>query len=152
MSLVRISCNSWQVTDENKEVIGLIWPHILKQNGGYYSMQEQVIEIDDIPESLFEDGTITIKPIKKVRFQSNDVPNLNHLKNISEVKEFVKNINQIVMPGYELLEYRSIMVLENCCTYEIQTHLNNDWRIIAVLPQSGNRRPDYILVHKNKEK
>lgn len=48
-------------------------------------------------------------------------------------------------PNEALLNIAETMLLENCCTDELQRHLGNGWRIIAVQPQPDQRRPDYIL-------
>lgn len=48
-------------------------------------------------------------------------------------------------PNEALLNIAETMLLENCCTDELQRHLGNGWRILAVQPQPDQRRPDYIL-------
>lgn len=49
------------------------------------------------------------------------------------------------MPGQALSTYNSMLLLENCCSDEVQRSLDNGWRIIAACPQPDARRPDYIL-------
>lgn len=39
----------------------------------------------------------------------------------------------------------TILLLEDCCSDELQRALNAGWRIISVTPQPNQRRPDYIL-------
>jgi hypothetical protein len=36
-------------------------------------------------------------------------------------------------------------LLDDACTDNLQAHLNEGWRIIAVCPPDAKRRPDYIL-------
>lgn len=71
--------------------------------------------------------------------------------NTLNVLEAVKQ-NQNMLPNNLLLEMKELMVLENACTDEVNKLLNNDegWRIIAVLPQYNQRRPDYIFGRVDK--
>lgn len=52
---------------------------------------------------------------------------------------------QVVLPGLGLLAIKQTTVLYNVCTDVLQVHLDQGWRILAVCPQEGNRRPDYVL-------
>ncbi|ASV42241.1 hypothetical protein [Vibrio phage JSF13] len=47
--------------------------------------------------------------------------------------------------GGALSEYNQLMLCEDICTDELQSKLQNGWRIIAVCVQPDQRRPDYIL-------
>ena len=152
MSVVRLTCNSWSVKDENRDVLSQIWPELKDNTDRYLSLEDVLIEIDDLPSEIFASDGVKIKPVRKVRFENFNAPNLNDIKDIGAVKEFVKTVNQIVMPGYELLGYGQIIVLDDCCTDVVQSHLDDGWRIIAVMPQPDSRRPDYILVRKGVRK
>jgi hypothetical protein len=48
------------------------------------------------------------------------------------------------LSGPHLHGLNRLLLLENCCTDELQTALDKGWRIIAVCPQEA-RRPDYVL-------
>lgn len=55
--------------------------------------------------------------------------------------------NQLVgspVPGAQLLTINRLMLKEDCCTDELQRHLSDGWRLLAVCPQES-RRPDYVL-------
>lgn len=55
--------------------------------------------------------------------------------------------NQVVgahLSGNALSLYNELMLASDCCTDELQTRLDEGWRIIAACPQP-QRRPDYIL-------
>jgi hypothetical protein len=52
---------------------------------------------------------------------------------------------QVHLPGNELLEIDEVQVVENVCTESLQGELDQGWRIVAVLPLVGQRRPDYVL-------
>jgi hypothetical protein len=47
--------------------------------------------------------------------------------------------------GIALAEYNQTMVKYDCCTDELQQHLQEGWRILSVCVQPDQRRPDYIL-------
>lgn len=51
----------------------------------------------------------------------------------------------IHMPSSELLAINLVTWMEDACTEQLQKQLDDGYRIIACLPQVGNRRPDYIL-------
>lgn len=48
-------------------------------------------------------------------------------------------------PNLALLGVNETLLLENSCTDNLQSHLAQGWRILAVQPQPDQRRPDYIL-------
>jgi hypothetical protein len=57
------------------------------------------------------------------------------------------------IPNIGLLMINEVCILEDSCTDKLQEYLNNNWRILAVCPPNGVRRPDYIMGRtKNKEK
>lgn len=154
MSIVRLYLdNLYSVPKEKWSDLKDYFKDINIEGSEFQSIDEIYIELEDIPEWMFKINSIKIKPIKALKFVAKDydIPNLNKVKDLSsnkEVIEFVKTVNQVVMPGYDLLEYKGILVLENSCTEDINEHLKSGWRIIAVLPQHNQRRPDYVLVHK----
>ena len=49
------------------------------------------------------------------------------------------------LPNLGLLEVKYVTWLEDSCTENLQDHLDKGWKIIAVCPPNGARRPDYIL-------
>lgn len=51
----------------------------------------------------------------------------------------------VYMPGNPMHTYNKLKLMENACTDEVQSVLNYGWRIMAVLPQPNQRRPDYVL-------
>ena len=52
---------------------------------------------------------------------------------------------QIAIPDLDLMRIREVTNLDDCCTDELQKHLEEGWRILAVCPPNAKRRPDYIL-------
>lgn len=52
---------------------------------------------------------------------------------------------QIHIPDISLWYVSEVMVLDDCCTDNLQTYLNDGWHILAVCPPNAQRRPDYVL-------
>lgn len=49
------------------------------------------------------------------------------------------------IPNIGLLSINEVTWIENACTEELQRKLDAGYRILAVCPPNGVRRPDYIL-------
>ena len=49
------------------------------------------------------------------------------------------------IPNIGLLMIDEVDWLEDACTQELQSRLDEGWRILAVCPPNAQRRPDYIL-------
>lgn len=56
-----------------------------------------------------------------------------------------QSIVQISIPNLALLLIDEVTWLEDACTQDLQSHLDDKWRILAVCPPNSQRRPDYIL-------
>ena len=52
---------------------------------------------------------------------------------------------QITIPDIGLMVINEVTHLDDCCTDELQKHLDCGWRLLAVCPPNAQRRPDYIL-------
>lgn len=53
--------------------------------------------------------------------------------------------NQIMLPNNVLMDMKELAIEIDQCTNSINEMLKDGWKIIAVLPQHNQRRPDYIL-------
>lgn len=51
----------------------------------------------------------------------------------------------IAIPNIGLLAIDEVTWVEDACTQSLQRKLDDGWRILAVCPPNGQRRPDYIL-------
>lgn len=74
--------------------------------------------------------------------------NLNNLVDKIKSNTFNEKVNVHVGGGL-ITTYNDLALKENACTDELQSELNNGWRIIAVCVQPDQRRPDYILGRYN---
>lgn len=64
--------------------------------------------------------------------------------NTSNVFEAVKR-NQIMLPNNMMLEMKELRVETDSCTDAINELMQEEWKLIAILPQHNQARPDYIL-------
>jgi hypothetical protein len=106
-------------------------------------------QVSGIPVSLLNKrNDITIEFFKNN--PSGDVSNLLSFSEFFSKTDFVNSqknapsIN-IHIPSPELSYFNKVDWLEDSCTNELQKMLDDGWRIIAVIPRPGQRRPDYIL-------
>lgn len=56
----------------------------------------------------------------------------------------------VQVPGNNLLEIRSTKAVEDCCSDQLSEYLEQGWVIIAACPQPDQRRPDYVLGHRDE--
>lgn len=54
-------------------------------------------------------------------------------------------IVQVSVPDIGLLEIDEVEVMQDACTDDLRRMLDDGWRIIAVCPPNGQRRPDYVM-------
>lgn len=139
-----------EMTIEEYEILRKILPDLPEEKKKAWGNFENVVDIEiinDIPDKVIK--VIRFKPIKKLRFSDFEkkVPNLNRVEP-SVVKEIINNTVQVHMPNNELLSFRSVDYMEDCCTDELGKRLDEGWVILAICPQPGSRRPDYILGNK----
>lgn len=52
---------------------------------------------------------------------------------------------QVAIPNLLLFSVNEVDWLEDACTQDLQNHLDDGWRILAVCPAENSRRPTYIL-------
>lgn len=87
---------------------------------------------------------VELKPLKKLRFISETEKLLSSAP--GQVRDIVNNTAQITIETDSLLhKVRHVTWLSDECTEQVQKMLDGGWRILAVLPQPGCRRPDYIF-------
>ena len=64
---------------------------------------------------------------------------------IAKYEGSIANVTHVHIPNIGLLTIDEVSYLEDCCTDSLQRELDSGWRILAVCPPNGTRRPDYIL-------
>lgn len=105
----------------------------------YYSYEEKLIDLDGLNLLSSMGVEPTIKEIKNL--YSTDITHGDLFNNLSAEKAVV----QVHLPNLGLLSMNKVLLLENSCTDLLQQHLDQGWRILAICPPNGTRRPDYIL-------
>lgn len=132
--------SSIKIREGSEEEFDLIKQNILcfkHQKQEYFgSSGDLYMTIDEI-EFLVQRGfVVEIKDFKNC---------YTSIKGWQEKLNKESNITHIHIPNIGLLAINKVKVLENICTDTLQDNLNKGWRIIAVCPPDGVRRPDYIL-------
>lgn len=111
-------------------------PSIEEFDSTYFSFERWVNDISVLPNSILKYSSFeAIEPL--VFVNSGCVQS-------SEIEKALVT-QQVYLPDTNLLKIRKTKVLENCCTDELQKHLEHGWRILCICPQPTQRRPDYIL-------
>lgn len=131
------------ISDEDYLELRRIVMSLPEKKDDYWSYTETVIDDEGINALL----ALGIKPA------------LCALKNTYSpklYKAWSQDINQnaathIHIPNIGLLTIRYVRLLEDCCTDEVQRQLDAGWRILAICPPNGVRRPDYILGRNEPE-
>lgn len=54
-------------------------------------------------------------------------------------------IVQVTIPDHALLMIDEVEVMEDACTDALRERLDSGWRVMAVCPPNGQRRPDYVI-------
>ena len=127
----------------------------------YIEKENNLVDLEDFALKCIYGYRVT-KCIKS------EEPSVNNIKALlNKVEEKTNSINKTLdilhnqsfndktnvhVGGGLMVTYNDLMLKENCCTDELQSTINNGWRIIAVCVQSDQRRPDYILGRYNLNK
>ena len=117
----------------------------------YFYIEESVVEVEEACATLLPLGF----EIKIINFKNNVYVGIGEKLKANFDDEIPvppgPNITHIHIPNVGLLMIDEVKLLENTCTNTLQMELDEGWRILAVCPPNGVRRPDYIL-GRTKEK
>lgn len=105
-------------------------------NKGYTGFVFYINELSSIDRALYKYSVFS--PVETLEMMGGAKINTDN------VVEAIKR-NQIMLPNNLMLEMKELMVSTNACTNEINECLKQDWKLIAILPQHNQARPDYIL-------
>jgi hypothetical protein len=148
-AIVRIKVSGYDIEQEVKDAWSLdTWGRVCRildknpetQTRDQWLSADKIIVDDEELEFLVSLGfDCTVRSWKSVMQQSGwpqpKTPMSTEVLTVSVAQNF-------------LLEVSDVMNCDNCCTDELRSYLKEGWRIIAICPQPGNRRPDYILGRK----
>lgn len=110
---------------------------VLLAEVGWQTFESHINAIEDVHPDLL--GFVTFKPIARLNMLT-DSGSINRESVLTALGR-----NQIHLPDNLLLQVKTVYAMANSCTEEIQAEIEQGAKIIAVLPQPGQRRPDYIL-------
>ncbi len=110
----------------------------LLEDKGYYDFTAFVNDVEALPPEILKEASFEGVPaLKLVRENGESCSGL-------DLKQAMQT-HQVHLPGNELMRITEVFVEEDCCTERLQEHLTGGFRIIAVIPRAGQRRPDYVL-------
>lgn len=105
---------------------------------GFFEFCGFVNDVNTLPEWVLSLGTF--EPVRSLKFVKNNGDSFR-----GEDLATAMVTQQVHLPGNELLKLSKVEVREDYCTESLQDDLNDGWRIVAVIPRAGQRRPDYVL-------
>lgn len=106
-------------------------------NKGWKDFTFYANNMEDVPEELLNGAEFSrIKTLSL--YSDNGGISANDLKGAFQA-------SQVHLPGNELLYITDVKVVTNACTDELRAELEECWKILAICPQVGQRRPDYVL-------
>lgn len=76
----------------------------------------------------------------EIKFEVKKIRTLSYPENLKEAA-----VTQVYIPDMFLMTVNQVDYQEDCCTDVLQEKLDDGWRIIAVCPPIGDRRPTHIL-------
>lgn len=120
-----------KLDEENYEKLRTISQLNLPERGQWYYQDNVLIDLET-------DGVLLVS--LGIDFQ------IRLFKNTYKTPSNVTNHSlHVHIPNIGLLSINEVRLLENACTDSLQNLLDDGWRIVAVCPPNGVRRPDYIL-------
>jgi hypothetical protein len=160
MPMVKVECDSYgawdKLTTEQYEAARLLFPNLPEKRPsdkyGYYGA-EGVLELDTIMAFTEATGVkVMLKPMAKGMAFFNREGMVEKFERLSDDMHLVKQklsfegqVVQIHVPNFTLLNMNQVMLLEDCCTDQLQKELDNGWRILCICPPLNERWPTYIL-------
>lgn len=125
----------------------------LREPSNFFYNEEIIADLNktlEVVNSFGKEYRIVIEPFKQNIFIGLD-EKLEAAYPDDIPKPISPNITHVHIPNIGLLLIDEVQVLEDSCTDSLQRELDQGWRILAVCPPNGTRRPDYIL-GRTKEK
>lgn len=148
--IVQVKVNSWslkKIAQEKYSLLRKAFPDLNEEQKENYRDIEAAVDLEEFLAFDIEPSNVEIKPVARLSLPEDKFQDLRKAKTAKEISSAVTTVN-VTLPGYELPLYTHVDWREDCCTQEIQDLLKDGWRILAILPQPNQRRPDYILGRK----
>jgi hypothetical protein len=126
-----IPADMYQILDSNNYIVDL--ERFTKE------FPNLEISIKGVPKSVDTGHLDMINEMNKIAEKIEDAKN-----RFEKVVEFNQRC-EVHVPNLGLLNINKLAYATDYCTEELQRHLLQGWRILAICPQPDQRRPDYIL-------
>lgn len=146
--MVKIHLSSWQI-----DVIAKTHPNVYKllhafepelgpleerlEGKKWATLTFYANDINEIPPEILNGAEFS-------RLRTLELTNSKGDINAEEIA-LAMQTTQVHLPGNELMQIAEAFVMTNPCTEELNEQLQQGFRIIAVCPQIGQRRPDYVM-------
>lgn len=119
-------------------------PEKLEDMRQYHASGEFLANLEDVRRLLLMGLEPVLKRVKGVAYPTV----ADSLPPPSQAGTVVYNVS---VPNVGLLDVKRVSWLEDACTEDLQKHLDDGWRILAVCPPNDSRRPTYIIGHTDPE-
>lgn len=131
--------------DRDRELVKYTGEYKLRSN------KEYLVKLDTFL-GKYPRLKVTIKGVPKIAEDRSPsiaadrlIKKIEGLENRFDEKVEFNDKCEVHVPNLGLLNVNEVTYVEDCCTNELQTHLEKGWRIVAACPQPDQRRPDYVL-------
>lgn len=112
----------------------------IMENKGYHSLEFLMNDVSELPSWILNRIEFDRPQIMKLL---KDDAHINPKNLMQAIK-----MNQVHLPDHTIINFDEVTWMEDACTQDLQKSLDENWRIIAVCLQPGQRRPDYVLGRK----
>lgn len=126
--------------------------HLLRERARMYALPPTREELENLNEyharkhDVLDDVEMEAWTSAGIMVQTSRMRGLR-----SNSPDLQQTVYQISVANIGLMQVQRVKVLEDCCTDELQSYLDNGWRILAVCPPNDARRPSYVVGHIEKE-
>lgn len=143
--MLKIKVSPWNLRNlaekqpENYETLRAVvaeLPEREKMKDSYFSLERFVNNVEELPDWLIKEAEWEVcRPLQLLSETG--------ISSMPLSEAFMRS--QVHLPGNELMRIRQVEVRVDHCTESLQNDLDNGWQIVAICPQAGQRRPDYVL-------
>lgn len=151
--MIYVEINEYSTIPEefDYEAFKACWPHAPEDKPeDWYGIKRNARLMPEEAASLAALGLrVEVKPLPGAMLVKMKDEENRHRWHSGQRVSLEDTLNQtvahITIPDIGVLHINDVTVLYDACTDDLQTHLNEGWRILAVCPPNSQRRPDYIL-------
>lgn len=134
----------WEaLSEEDKANFAVSFPDLVREGGSKpYLYGDHIMDDCDVQWLTSHGFEVTLKRIRGLTGISG---------RYSDPAAMPTGVTHVHVPNVGLLTIDEVDWMEDACTQDLQSRLDDGWRILAVCPPNSARRPDYILGRTKKE-